>query len=117
MPWKPPNRKRPWVPERKAFQRPKSFYSFYNSWKWRKVSKAYRSAHPICECNECKELNRVRPAEVADHVDGLENILKAGRDPYSWDELQSMSHQCHNKKSGAEAGRLKGGMGKNFRDN
>lgn len=100
--------KLPWVEERTPFGRRKDNSKFYNNRKWRKVSKAYRSANPFCEM-ECKEQGIVTAAAVCDHVDGLDNIINAGRDPYDWNELQSGCHRCHNKKSGRESSRKKGG--------
>lgn len=100
--------KLPWVQERQAFGRRKDNSKFYNARKWRKVAKAYRSANPLCEM-ECKREGRVSSADVCDHRDGLDNIIKAGRDPYDWTELQSGCHKCHNRKSGRESSRIKGG--------
>lgn len=103
---------RSWVKPKVAFGREVSHQDFYNGRKWRKTSKAYREAHPICECDNCKSNDIVKKAEVCDHIKGLGNLLKAGVDPYDWDELQSMSHECHNKKSGSESWKgKKGGMG------
>lgn len=95
--------KRQWVPERIAFGRRNDNSKFYNSRKWRKVSKEKRIKNPICECDECKKLNRVLPAEVVDHVKGLKYLLDNGLDPYDEKELQSMNHACHNKKSGRDS--------------
>jgi hypothetical protein len=53
-------------------------------------------------------LNRVRPAQVADHKRGLQFLLDNGLDPYDLKELQSMSHECHNKKSGRDSHKKKG---------
>jgi hypothetical protein len=94
---------RSWVPQRAAFERKVSYEWFYNARKWRNVSKAYRAANPICECEECKKAEIVKKAEVCDHVNGLGYLLKNGIDPYDWNELQSMSKECHNKKSGGES--------------
>jgi hypothetical protein len=103
MPNKPKDIKRKYLPERKAFGgRAIDNSKFYNSWKWRKKSKQYRELHSLCECNECKELKRVRPAEVVDHIRGLSYLLQNGLDPFNDVELQSMSHECHNKKSGKQ---------------
>ena len=91
-----------WKPERTPFGRRKDNSKFYNSRKWRKVSIAYRKAHPFCEM-DCKDQGIVTGADVCDHRAGLDNIINAGRDPYDWNELQSGCHRCHNKKSGREA--------------
>lgn len=100
---------RPWMQERKAFERPVDLSWFYNQRRWRNVSKLYRQSHPLCECKECKQLQRTLPAEVVDHVRGLKFLLDNNIDPYDEKELQSMSKKCHNKKSGSESGRNKRG--------
>ena len=108
MPNKPQNIKRPWTTERVAFGRRNDNSKFYNSRKWRKVSKDYREANPLCECTECNRLGRVRSADVTDHKRGLQFLLDNGLDPYDLNELQSMSHSCHNKKSGRDAHKKRG---------
>lgn len=108
---KPQKIERAYKPERVAFERAVDHSEFYNSWTWRKTSRAYRSANPICECNDCKTDEVVRPAQVCDHVRGLQFLLDNNISPYDWDELQSMSSECHNKKSGSESHRFRRGMG------
>jgi len=105
MPNKPDNKPRHWVKERVAFSRPKDNSKFYNARKWRKVSTAYREANPMCE--QCTRDGNVGHADVCDHIDGLDNLLSAGRDAYAFDNLQSLCHRCHNKKSGKEAHKKK----------
>lgn len=95
---------RAYLPDKVAFERPVDFTWFYNDRKWRKVSKAYRLENPLCECNDCKENDIAKPAQVCDHIKGLKYILDNNLNPYSFDELQSMSKECHNKKSGGERG-------------
>jgi 5-methylcytosine-specific restriction endonuclease McrA len=104
MPIKPKAFKAPWKPERIDFGRRKDNSKFYNSRRWRKVSKARLSKFPTCEM-ECKTEGIVTEAKVTDHIAGLDNIIRAGRDPYDWNELQSGCHHCHNKKSGRESGK------------
>lgn len=102
---KSPNKpKRSWIKERVAFERPVDLSWFYNQWKWKKTSKAYREANPVCECNRCLIDGVVRPAQVCDHIKGLKYLLDNNIDPFDWNELQSMSKECHNKKSGSERG-------------
>jgi hypothetical protein len=45
----------------------------------------------------------VKEGHVADHIRGLQFLLDAGLDPYSFNELQTMNNSCHNKKSGRDA--------------
>lgn len=107
---KPQKIDRVYKPDRVAFERAVDHSGFYNSWTWRKISIAYRKAHPICECKDCKANEIVMPAQVCDHVKGLQFLLEHGISPYDYDELQSMSSECHNKKSGSESHRFRGGM-------
>lgn len=104
MPSKPSKVNRSWVKPRESFERPVDLSWFYNQWKWKKASKAYRLAHPLCECDECKNNEIVKPAQVCDHTKGLKFLLDNNIDPFDWNELQSMSKACHNKKSGSERG-------------
>lgn len=108
---KPKKVVRSWVKPRVAFERKVSYQDFYNARRWRNTSKAYREAHPICECEDCKRDDIVKKADVCDHVKGLGYLLDNSLDPYDWNELQSMNHECHNKKSGSESHRSKRGMG------
>lgn len=108
MPILPIAKKKPWQEERVVQgRRLHDNTKFYNARKWRKVSKAYKAAHPICECLECASNQFVKPAHVTDHIQGLQFLLDAGVDPYDWNELQSMNSSCHNKKSGRDAHKRK----------
>lgn len=98
VPNKPEKRRRPWKPERKSFSRARPNQDFYNSARWRKTSRLYRDAHPMCEM-DCKDSGRVRPAAVVDHI----VPINEGGNPFDWDNLQSGCHQCHNRKSQKES--------------
>ena len=102
MPINPKNISRSYKPERKDFERPVDLSWFYNQWKWKKTSKAYRLANPLCECNDCKVNETVKPAQVCDHVRGLKFLLDNSLNPFDFNELQSMAKECHNRKSGKE---------------
>ena len=104
MPSLPTVKKKPWQEERVVQGRRLHDNSkFYNARKWRKVSKEYKAAHPICECQDCKVNELIKPAHVTDHIRGLQFLLDKGFDPYAWNELQAMNNSCHNKKSGKDA--------------
>ena len=86
--------KRPWVVERKPFERAvHSNSKFYNSRTWRKLRRAFLDANPLCVV--CESNGEVTSATVADHI---VPINKGGE---SLDEknLQSMCARCHNAKS------------------
>jgi len=89
------------VPERKAFGRRKDNSKFYNSYKWRKFATAFRLRNPFCK--ECDKRGEVGPAEVCDHIRGLDFLLDNKLNAMSDDECQSLCHKCHNSKSGRES--------------
>ncbi len=103
---KPKRIKRGWVPERKAFSRPRDFSKFYNSTRWRKVARARKVNNPYCV--QCEAKGIVSPNQVTDHIRGLGFLLDNGIDPYSEKELQDLCNKCHNIKSGREAHRRRG---------
>ena len=104
MPSFPIRKRKPWQEERVVQgRRIHDNSKFYNSRKWRKTSKAYKVAHPICECDDCLKNGYVKQSKVTDHIRGLQFLLDKNLDPYNWDELQAMSTRCHNKKSGRDA--------------
>lgn len=108
MPTLPIAKKKPWQEERVVQGRRMHDNSkFYNARKWRKVSKVYKSEHPLCECEDCKVNEHVKPSHVTDHIRGLQFLLDNKLDPYDENELQAMNSSCHNKKSGRDAHKVK----------
>lgn len=100
MPTKPKPVKRPWMRQATSNHQGRTAPNrhVYDTQRWRKLSKAYRQANPLCECEECETLTVPLIAEVVDH----KTPINQGGDPYSWDNLQSMNKKCHNKKSAKE---------------
>ncbi len=86
--------RRPWQPERKPQEgRIHSNTKFYQSPQWRKLRALQLEQQPLCE--DCKTI----PARVADHI----TPINQGGEPLSIDNLQSLCHTCHNRKSGRES--------------
>lgn len=86
--------KRPWVVERKPFER--TVYSnskFYNSRTWRKLRRSFLDENPLCVT--CEANGEVTPATVADHI---VPINKGGAE-LDVSNLQPMCARCHNAKS------------------
>lgn len=76
--------------------------------RWRKTSRLYREANPICEA--CLKASK-RAGKRADKRAGMINLatsvdhivpLFAGGDPYDWDNLQSLCDYHHSLKSQRE---------------
>lgn len=95
-----------YLPARKDHERAVDNTAFYNSWPWRKVSKAYRAVNPTCELY-CKDRGVVGPADICDHKVQLQEVLAKGEDPYAWENLQSVCKRCHAIKSGKESKKVK----------
>ncbi|WKW47284.1 HNH endonuclease signature motif containing protein [Myroides sp. JBRI-B21084] len=86
--------KRPWVFERKPFERTRTHADFdYNARKWRKLRAAQLTQFPFCK--HCDQLNIITIATVADHI----VPVKKGGAGYELSNLQSLCKKCHDKKS------------------
>ena len=64
----------------------------YNA-NWSKVRKMYLNRNPLCECDECKRLNRIRPAKIVHHIDENPRNNKE-------DNLMAVTRECHNRIHG-----------------
>lgn len=89
--------KRPWLPERKPFER----YSgknaaFYHSTQWKAVRQIKLREQPLCE--ECQKNGILTPAVLVDHI----RPINEGGEKLSMRNLQSLCEKCHNKKSARE---------------
>lgn len=68
----------------------------YNS-AWRKASKAFLHAHPLCE--ECMKEGRYVKATDVDHIVPHRGDMKLFWDRSNW---QSLCHRCHSRKTGKQ---------------
>lgn len=64
----------------------------YHTWRWTKLSRAFREAHPLCE--ECRRRGVITPAEVVDHIVPVE-VCADFWDQSNW---QSLCQKCNNEK-------------------
>lgn len=98
-----PNKvKRPWVRERKPFERDRENDNFYNSRAWRRLRVNFLINNSLCV--KCATLGLVSVATVVDHI----LPINKGGERLDIDNLQALCAKCHNSKSGSEAVR---GMG------
>jgi len=98
--------KRPWIQERKPFDRVRTRDDFdYNGRQWRNLRETFLNAQPLCV--QCTANGLVVEATVADHI----VQVKHGGEGYDVANLQPLCKPCHDAKSGRE--RHAGGMGSN----
>ena len=66
---------------------------------WRKASKAFLVAHPLCA--ECLKHGITKPATEVDHI-----IPHKGNKDLFWNQnnWQSLCHECHSRKTVKEDG-------------
>lgn len=76
------------APEQKSTRKSNPFYGREI---WRKESKAYRNAHPLCEL--C--LPKTKVVAFVDHI----HELSDGGEPLNWDNLMSLCRSCHADKT------------------
>src|SRR5262245_42191532 len=97
--YRPPGRTTVRLPD----HRPSSTARAYD-WTWRKFSRAYLRAHPLCVY--CKATGRLIPARHTDHI----RALTGPYDPekYNPDNLAALCHSCHSRKTVREDGALPG---------
>jgi 5-methylcytosine-specific restriction protein A len=93
--------KRPWVKERKPFERERTRDAFdYNCRRWRKVAKLQLQKHPLCA--HCKLNGIVTAGNVCDHIIPIEQ----GGDPWAETNHQTLCDRrgksCHERKSSTE---------------
>lgn len=74
---------------------------FYNSQRWRKLSRAMRRKHPLCQ--DCLELDIITASQMVDHV--IE--IRDGGDKWNPSNLRCLCNKCHAIKSGRKGGKTK----------
>lgn len=69
----------------------------YQTPEWKRASRAFRAAHPVCA--ECAKLGLVVPTQEVDHI-----IPHRGDRALFWDRKnwQGLCTPCHNRKTAAE---------------
>lgn len=98
MPTIKKTQQRPWQPERGMQEgRLHPNTKFYQSQAWRNLRNKKIEQFPLCE--ECQRKGVTTLAQVVDHIVPI-NRRGAKLDI---NNLQSLCHPCHNRKSGQEA--------------
>ena len=88
----------PWDSERRKESQGKYIRErsapIYNTWRWIKLSRAFRAEHPLCE--ECKRRGVIKPSTCVDHIEpwpvcGVERF-------YDRTNLQALCNECNHAK-------------------
>ena len=111
------DRSSPRCPQHPSMYVPKKVYKhhyhngkhIYDSYQWKKLRKQYAEQQPLCE--HCLKFDILTPLAVVDHVKEIED----GGEPFDINNLQSLCHSCHNRKT-AEEKRKRNRKGKSISD-
>lgn len=92
------NGRRPWMPEKKpaASRWTNANQKFYDSSAWKSLRKMQLDKFPLCA--ECEKKGVLTPGQVVDHI----IPMNKGGEALSMNNLQTLCHRCHNKKSAKE---------------
>lgn len=75
---------------------PEHLRAFYRSARWTAVSALHRQRKPLCR--RCKSEGRIVCGELAHHNPPLEELLRAGKNPFDDQYLETLCHNCHQKE-------------------
>lgn len=69
----------------------------YSTKRWRVISTKKRTVDPFCE--DCLDKDRETLADVVDHIVEIKDDKSLC---YTWSNLRSLCHKCHNRKTARE---------------
>lgn len=67
--------------------------AFYGSYKWKRTSKLFRIANPLCE--RCYSRGIIRVSQLSHHDPELTTLLDQGLNPFDWMYLHAICDSCH----------------------
>jgi 5-methylcytosine-specific restriction protein A len=104
MPTLPKGKQRPWMPVRPSHLRDVDNSAFYNSRRWRSISKTFRKRNPLCiQCE--RDGNGPVPSQCVDHIKPISQYgMGVATDIKN---LQALCNSCHAKKSGRESSEVR----------
>lgn len=74
----------------------------YDTQAWRRLSNKKRTVDPFCE--DCLDNGKYVIANVVDHIVEVKDDISLA---YVWNNLRSLCHACHNKKTANESNNRK----------
>ena len=82
--------------EQKSWDIKRTYDPFYSSKEWKRLSKAFREANPLCE--ECLKKGRT---VIGKHRDHIKPIADGGA-PLEWNNIMNLCIPCHSSKTAKE---------------
>ena len=73
-----------------------NYIKLINASKWRKLRLKKLQSNPLCECEECRD--KITPATEVHHITPVESVTLLTQMEllaYDWNNLMSVSHECH----------------------
>lgn len=77
-----------------------NYIKLINTARWKALRLKKLQANPLCECDECKELERIKPATAVHHITPVESVTTIDNMEqlmYDYDNLMSVHHTCHTR--------------------
>lgn len=104
MPILPKGKQRPWMPVKTNHMRDVDNSSFYNSRRWRSISKTFRKNNPLCaQCT--RDGNGPVASQCVDHIKPISQYgMGVATDIKN---LQALCNSCHAKKSSREGAEMR----------
>jgi 5-methylcytosine-specific restriction protein A len=65
--------------------------------RWKKLRDAFLSVNPLCQCERCRAMGRLKPAGIVHHIKPVE-VYPGLR--LEWNNLRAMDSHCHEVEHG-----------------
>lgn len=75
-----------------------NYIKLINTARWKRLRLEKLKAQPLCECDECKEHNKITLAEAVHHIVPVESVTTIEQMEalmFDWNNLMSVSNECH----------------------
>ncbi len=92
LPWDPPRDNRNTTYKERPRSKPSA--AIYHTWRWTRLSRAYRAQHPLCA--ECNRRGIIRAATCVDHITPWPICGEQGF--FDRANLQALCNECNNTK-------------------
>lgn len=77
-----------------------NYIKLINTARWRSLRMKKLQSQPLCECEVCKELDKITPAEAVHHIVPVESVTTIEQMEvlmFDFNNLMSVSYACHSR--------------------